>query len=210
MPRLRRRRRRAPALPPVVRDAAAPAPARPAVPTRDAFQDLELWSGATLKSTAASFSEQGFTSLDYVRIARALQGFFPGLGAHQLIYHSSVDALLAAYYPDADAEAEDPLRVEPSTAPTNALDGETDVPVKRTVLQPGDEITLREGKVTAIVERPSGPRAVVVRVIKDEKGLVEASKPDVGQRYGRPLDGSEPVSRFWGVRWNRSNKKWEA
>ena len=204
----------APARPPVVRDAAAPAPARPAVPSRDAFQDLELWPGATLTSTAASFSEQGFTSLDYVRIARALQGFFPGLGAHQLIYHSSVDALLAAYYPDADAEAAEPLRAEPSTAPTKALDGETDAPVVvPSEYKPGDELTFNDGNdstIKVVFIRKTSKDVARVEIIEDENGPVKKSDSRARQRYGRPRDGSVPKSRFWNVSWNRSKNKWEA
>ena len=104
----------------------------------------------------------------------------------------------------------EPLRAEPSTAPSNTLDGETDAPVEPTVLQRGDEITLLKGKVTAIVERLSGQNAVVVRIIKDEKGPVKKSDSRARQRYGRPLDGSEPVSRFRGVYWNRQDKRWMA
>ena len=203
----------APARPPVVRDAAAPAPARPAVPSRDAFQDLELWPGATLTSTAASFSEQGFTSLDYVRIARALQGFFPGLGAHQLIYHSSVDELLAAYYPDADAEAAEPLREEPSTASSNTLDDKTDAAVVPSEYKSGDELTFNDGNggtIEAVFIGKTSKDVARVRVIKDEKGLVDASDPDVRLRYGLTRNGEEPNSRFWNVSWNRKSKKWQA
>jgi len=73
----------------------------------------------------------------------------------------------------------------------------------------GDEITLENGKIKAIFKGTDGPRKVRVEIIEDEKGPVDASVPDVRQRYGLTRKGEEPKSRFWGVRWTAS-KNWSA
>jgi len=47
-------------------------------PTRAALEGRELWPGAALGAAAAPFAAQGFKSVDYARVAKALGPFFPG------------------------------------------------------------------------------------------------------------------------------------
>ena len=47
-------------------------------PTSAALEGRELWPGAALGAAVAPFAAQGFKSVDYARVAKALGPFFPG------------------------------------------------------------------------------------------------------------------------------------